>query len=169
MSRQARDQPGTIRALHLDNGEHLLLQVIAQSQKGALSTCALFGRRYASVVEATAALPRLTPGDVVATIIVPTVNLSNHDGPEWPVLGTFPVINKTVAPAFRYSVIERIRQALRLNHAHLRFSSIGVLHSLAHACVGLAPWDGMADPDYYEQYLLDAKHPLVVRRISARS
>lgn len=169
MSQRVRDQPGTIRALRLENGEHTLVQVIARSEKGALSTCALFGRRYASVLEATAALPRLAPADVVATIIVPTKNLSSHDGPEWPVLGVFPVINKTVAPAFRLSAMERVRQALGLLEVHSRFSTIGVLYSLAHACAGLRPWDEMAEPDYYEQYLLDAKHPLVVRRVSARS
>lgn len=152
---KAPAQLGEVFLLVLSDGRFLPVQVLAQRQKSLLSICGILGTPVASEQEAAAARPGWTAHDIVAEVTVPTKNLTNHDGAPWPRLGVFVPLKAPSVDWRERSWWFRLKRVFGVDDTG-SFSSIGILYSVAQAFVGLEPWDGMDDPDYYEERLTPA-------------
>lgn len=165
-----RAQPvsiGGIYVIKVEDSRVMPFQVVKQKAEGTLSTCALIGRLYPDATSARAASPRWTPSDAIAEITVVTRDVAMRYADIEGELGKLPLLTQRRTSGFRHKIADAIRAKLGVRDEGLSHCSIGVLYGLANACAGLEPWDSSADPDFFEQFLIDPKNPLVNRRLKS--
>src|SRR5687767_7956221 len=143
-------QVGEVFLITLSDGRFLPFQVIAQRQKSALSICGIINTPFVREDAAAAASAKWTAEDIVAEVTVPTANITRYDGAVWPRVGAFSPLKRPSVDWRERSFFFRLKRIFGVADT-FSFSSIGVLYSAAHAFVGLEPWDGMADPNFYEE------------------
>ncbi len=160
-----RVEVGEVFLIPLGDGRFLPCQVIAQRQKASLSICGIIGTPLVRADDAAAANARWTAADVAAEVTVPTVNLIRHDGAAWPRVGVFRPLKRPSVDWRERSFLFRLKCLCGVTDT-FSFSSIGVLYATAHALVGLEPWDGMDDPDYYEALLTPSGRTRAIRTFS---
>jgi hypothetical protein len=145
-------EAGEVFLIPLRDGGLAPFQIISQFEKSTLSVCSLFGSSFSSAEEATSAIVA-GKCEVVAEITIPTSWITKKHPEVWPRLGRHGIHATPTVPRAKHRFFERILAKLGGRDLGLHFCSIGILYDLAHAYHGLAPWDGMADAEFYEQFL----------------
>jgi immunity protein 26 of polymorphic toxin system len=143
--KRQRHKDGDVFVVPLNDGTYSLGQILAYEREALNSVaCAFYNIRI--VDGPTLEIPAPLPQDRVISILLTTRDLLNRA--VWPVIADRAIPTMVaVRPYEQYRVKKWVGA---------RIIGSGIVDKFLNAYFGLAPWDAMQDPNYFDSLLLHA-------------
>jgi hypothetical protein len=140
---------GDVFAVSLGDGTWVLAQVI-EDEPGAMNSllCAFYDQQASSLDELRQHVSSLDRYEPIAIEFVTKELLKS---------GVWPVIDNT-PPAHREQFTE-LSALRRAGYVGAKIRGAGIIRMLLMAFYGLYPWDGLADPEYFDKLLRPGARP----------